>query len=147
MPAIGCFKKLALVGHVRSDLYQALEKCFPKKVLIIHGSTLINSRGHDHTHWSDVLFVVQHDITTLPYKNVWLDHIAKRNTLANQSLGVINVLDGITVTQKDLLHEFMLNERHSLINGYYSLRISADAVDPNDLKIIINAVDAAIMRD
>ncbi len=141
MQFIGRHKKLALVGHVRSDLYQALERRFPKKVLISHGTTLIDSQGQDYTRWSEVLFVVQHDITVPPYKNVWLEHINKRRALTNQSLGVINVSSELTDNQKDILHEFMLNERQSLIKGYYPLRIVGDCIDPNDLKIIINALD------
>ncbi len=146
-PARGRFRKIALVGHARSELYQALEKRYPKNILIPHGTTLINNRGQDYVRWHEVLFVVQHDILVPPYKNVWLEHIAKRHALANQSLGVINVPETLTEMQKSLLHEFMLNERNILNNGYYPLRYDSEGVQPDDLKIIINAVDAAILRD
>jgi hypothetical protein len=147
----GRYKYIALVGDspVLGDVYKTLVKQCPKQVLLANHNQLINHKGYDHRNWSNVLFAINHDITVAPYKNHWLEYISKRNHLTNQSIGLVSYPEYIDLTdaQLSIFHEFMLNERQSLINGYYPVRYSAQSANQTDVKTVISAIHAAVLRD
>jgi hypothetical protein len=145
------YKYVALVGDspVLGAVYNTLVKQCPKQVLLANNNKLINHKGYDHRNWSNVLFAINHDITVTPYKNRWLEYITRRNTLTNQSIGLISYPEHIELTDEQLsiFHEFMLNERQSLINGYYPVRYNAQSTNQTDVKTVISAIHAAVLRD
>jgi hypothetical protein len=145
------YKYVALVGDspVLGAVYNTLVKQCPKQVLLANHNQLINHKGYDHRNWGNVLFAVNHDITVAPCKNRWLEYISKRNALTNQSIGLISYPEHVilTDTQLSIFHTFMLNERQSLINGYYPVRYNAQSTNQTDVKTVISAIHAAILRD
>ncbi len=147
----GRYKYIAFVGDspVFGTIYGELQRQCLKQILLASHNQLVNRKGYEQRDWNNVLFVVNHDITAAPCKNYWLDHISKRNHRTNQSIGLISYPEHIDLTdvQRSMFHEFMLNERQSLINGYYPVRYNQTGANPTDVKTVISAIHAAVLRE